>query len=119
MDELTREQRDQLARRLEQLRQELDALLLSTSASSRPVELEQPIGRLSRVDALQQQQMAQANRRSQQQRLQQVEAALLALRRGDYGECRICEEPIGFARLSARPESPLCRACQGEREGER
>ena len=30
--------------------------------------------------------------------------------------CRRCEEPIGFRRLQARPETPLCVACQNQRE---
>ncbi|MCK5912686.1 MAG: TraR/DksA C4-type zinc finger protein, partial [Desulfuromusa sp.] len=33
-----------------------------------------------------------------------------------YGECRMCEEPIGYPRLQVRPESPFCLECQKQAE---
>lgn len=119
MDELTQEQLDELRQDLLLLEKEVRILLDQSAESSRPVELDQPIGRLSRVDALQQQHMAQANRRNHEQRLILVANALQAIDRGSYGECRKCEEPVGYPRLKARPESPFCLGCQGESEGGR
>jgi DnaK suppressor protein len=113
MEELTATQRQQLQQELERLRVELEAMLVATREGVRPVDLEQPIGRLSRLDAMQQQQMAQASRSSLEIRLQQVQAAL---RNDEYGICKECEEPIGFPRLKARPETPFCRSCQGRLE---
>ncbi len=62
MDELTAEQKGQLQNKLLVLKDELELLLKQSSASSQVVALDQPIGRLSRMDALQQQAMAVANR---------------------------------------------------------
>lgn len=98
---------------------ELEDLLAVSGDSSQPVELETPIGRLSRMDAMQQQQMALASREAQQRRLQLLRNALQAMARGDYGYCRVCEEPIGYQRLQARPETPFCLACQSRVEGGR
>ncbi len=98
------------------LREELRALLSLSGEAARPVDLDEPIGRLSRMDAMQQQSMLQANRRAAQLRQQQVEAALQRLREEEYVECLECGEPIGFPRLAARPEAPLCLGCQGLRE---
>ncbi len=116
-EELTDQQTEQLQKKLLQLRDELKALLENTEEGAKPVDLGQPIGRLSRMDALQQQSMAKASRRSHQIRLQQVGAALEAIKKEDFGLCKNCEEPIGMARLSARPETPYCLECQGRREG--
>ena len=116
MDELSSEQQQELLHDLQQLRTELQQLLNDSQASSQPVELDQPIGRLSRMDALQQQAMAKANRAGQQRRLQLIDSALSAIKQERYGECRRCEEPIGYPRLKARPESPFCRDCQGQFE---
>lgn len=118
MQELSSEQLAELRQNLLDLQAELVQLLASSTESSKPVELGQPIGRLSRMDALQQQAMAKANRAGHLRRLQLTEAALQALQRGSYGACRRCEEPIGYSRLKARPESPLCLICQGLLEGE-
>lgn len=116
MEPLSRQQLADLHEALERLQHELRELQDSTAESSRPVDLDQPIGRLSRVDALQQQQMAVASRDAAARRLTQVENALKAIAGGTYGECRLCEEPVGYARLKARPETPFCLNCQADRE---
>ncbi|SDZ75064.1 transcriptional regulator, TraR/DksA family [Desulfuromusa kysingii] len=112
MDELTASEQLQLQQKLLELKAELELLLIESVASSQTVALDQPIGRLSRMDALQQQAMSQANRSGHKQRLILVEAALQAIKSDRYGECRRCEEPIGYARLNVRPESPFCLRCQ-------
>jgi DnaK suppressor protein len=112
VDDLTPEQQTELSENLHALAGDLTQMLESSEESSRPVDLSQPIGRISRIDAIQQQKMAQATRGGHELRLQQVNAALSAIQRDEYGECRRCEEPIGFGRLKARPEAPLCLKCQ-------
>ena len=49
--ELTPGQLRQLQERLLELRSELEQLLASSEEGARPVALDQPIGRLSRMDA--------------------------------------------------------------------
>ena len=98
---------------------ELTQLTEQGSDRTDVVDLDQPIGRLSRMDAMQQQKMAQAQMRRHKLRLQQVKQALSAYDEGEFGECRKCEEPVGYRRLKARPESPFCVECQGEIESRR
>ena len=114
MDELTDEQMMELEARLAALLEELTGLLDSTREGTRPVELDEPIGRLTRMDAIQQQSMSAASRRQTDLRRRQVLQAIDLAKRGEYGLCRRCEDPIGYARLSARPESPYCLGCQDE-----
>jgi DnaK suppressor protein len=114
VDDLTETQVAELRARLSDLRDELTALLESTREGTRPVALDEPIGRLTRMDAIQQQSMSAANRRQADLRRRQVQQALDLAQRGEYGSCRRCEDPIGYARLAARPESPFCLACQDE-----
>ena len=120
MEELTDTQREELAAALRELARELPRALELTEQGTATVELDQQsVGRLSRMDEMQRQAMAKSGRRSLELRLQQVRAALEAIERGTYGECRECEEPIGYARLRARPESGFCLECQGAREEKR
>ena len=114
MDELTTEQYEELRGTLRVLQTELDALVAATREGTRPVELNEPIGRLTRMDAIQQQNVSAAARRNHELRLRQVKQALRLAEQGDYGLCRRCEEPIGYPRLAARPESPYCLHCQDE-----
>lgn len=103
---------------LEAQRQELQALLHSNDRTTKPVELDQQsVGRVSRVDAIQQQQMAIASQDQAGQVLHLVEQALARIRNGEYGYCRHCGETIPFARLQAQPFAALCLDCQAATEG--
>ncbi len=117
MDELTDDQGAEIRDDLRALEAELVELVALSRDATRPVELDQAaMGRVSRIDAIQQQQMATAGRKRHEARLRLVRAALA---NDDYGACRRCEEPIGYGRLKARPESPHCVDCAGVLEGRR
>jgi DnaK suppressor protein len=78
----------------------------------RTVELDQQsVGRLSRMDALQQQAMAkaQAGRRAVMRR--RIAATLRRMDEGEFGYCEVCGEPIPAARLKLDPTLPRCVAC--------
>ncbi|MBI4792936.1 MAG: TraR/DksA family transcriptional regulator, partial [Deltaproteobacteria bacterium] len=69
-----------------------------------PVELDQArVGRLSRMDAMQQQAMAQAAARLSEVERQRIEAALKRIDAGEYGYCVLCDEEIGEGRLRFDP----------------
>ena len=116
-DDLTDEQVRELTASLEALRAELELGVSRTGEGSKPVDLDEPIGRLSRMEAMQQQQMAVANLRNMKIRLDQVRAALGRIGEQEYGLCLECEEPIAYKRLVARPESRFCIRCKSGREG--
>lgn len=116
MEELTANQIEELRAALHELRETLTKLESNLGEDSKPVSLDQPIGRLSRMDAMQVQQMAQANRRTTQRRLEAIKAALQRLATDEFGCCLECDDDIGYARLKARPEAHFCMACQTRRE---
>lgn len=99
----------------ERLVAELEALRAASDASAddrRPVALDQQsVGRLSRMDALQVQAMAQASERRRTERARRLEAAIARIDAGDYGYCVRCDEPIAPARLEADPTLPTCIHC--------
>ena len=117
MEDLKPEEVDELHGELLALNEELQLLVASSESDSRPVDLDQPIGRLSRMDAIAQQKMTQANRRSAQMRIQRIQTALSRMANGEYGDCLVCGELIGFRRLKVQPEAPFCISCQSQREG--
>ena len=108
----TQEELLEQEKELSSLVQELESSLQTSEDAAKTVDLDQPIGRLSRMDAIQQQKMVAAARRNTELRLAQIRGALHALEQGTYGECRRCEEEISKRRLKARPESPFCLGCQ-------
>ena len=98
---------------------EIKTLIGRTAVESKPVDLDLPIGRLSRADAIQMQNMAQLNKRQLEIKLKQVEGALSAADKGSFGSCRNCNGDIHPARLDAQPETPFCIDCQEMFEQER
>lgn len=106
---------------LEAIRKALEteraALVEMSSAAAderRPVELDQQsVGRLSRMDAMQMQAMAQAVEARRQGRLQRIDAALHRLDESDYGFCVDCGEDIPAKRLAIDPIVERCVGCAG------
>ena len=97
---------------LEAERGELDALSSATADERQPVELDQQsVGRLSRMDAMQVQAMAQAVEGRRRQRLAQIEAALKRLDEDEYGYCVECGEEIPSKRLEVDLTVPRCVDC--------
>ena len=88
-------------------------VLSETAKESRaPVGLDQQsVGRLSRMDAIQQQSMELATEDRRQQRLTALDAALLQIKAGDYGCCLKCDDEISAGRLAADPAVSLCIGC--------
>ena len=93
-------------------RDELRRMIDAGEESRRPVELDQArVGRLSRMDALQEQAMAIETARRRTLELRRVEAALARLDDGEYGACIECGEDIEPKRLELDPTVPLCMGC--------
>ncbi|MDX1497252.1 MAG: TraR/DksA family transcriptional regulator [Salinisphaeraceae bacterium] len=105
-------QRQQLRQRTLALIEELTELQGSTAQASETVELDQTRqGRLSRMDALQGQAMAQASYARAVARLHSLQQALERMDTDDYGECLECGEAIPLRRLEIDPSLRLCVSC--------
>ena len=101
-----------LQAQLQQELAELDEIAEDAEAAAATVALDQTrIGRLSRMDAMQGQAMAQATNARRLARATAVRAALLHLQCGDYGLCLECGETIASGRLRVNPAATLCIAC--------
>ena len=76
------------------------------------VELDQQsVGRLSRMDAMQAQAMAQAQERQRKADIVRIEMAERRLAVGDYGFCLECDSEIPDKRLAIDPMAERCVAC--------
>jgi DnaK suppressor protein len=97
--------------RLHALQQELQAETEQAALETSTVEVNGAMGRVSRGDALQVQQMALEMKRRREERLLRVQSALRRLRQGTYGVCVRCKAPIDEARLEAFPDAVCCVRC--------
>ncbi len=103
---------EQFKRQLLEMRSELQDLEETLTEAGKTVELDQSrVGRLSRMDALQGQQMALEAGRRRRQQLLDIESALRLIESGDYGICATCDEDIDVRRLRADPSNTFCINC--------
>lgn len=106
------ENNDQIREKLLALKADLEDLSEISGEARATVELDQQsVGRLSRMDALQGQAMAQASERQRRANIQRIEAALSRLDQGEYGYCVECGEEIGTKRLEVDPAAAFCINC--------
>lgn len=103
-----------MSKALEAERERLREVSAGAAQERKPVELDQQsVGRLSRMDAMQVQAMAQAVEARRQGRLQRIEAALKRIDAGDYGYCVSCDTEIPVKRLEIDPATERCVDCAG------
>ena len=101
-----------IRQRLEQERTELLEMSAAAAEERRPVELDQQsVGRLSRMDAMQVQAMANAVEVRRKGRLKRIDAALKRLDEEDYGYCLDCGEEIPAKRLAVDLTVTHCVDC--------
>ena len=87
----------------------LQAVAASSSEATDTVELDQSrVGRLSRMDALQEQAMSKERERRRLLELKAITAALTRIDNSEYGECVECGDAINPARLEFNPAVAIC-----------
>ena len=96
---------------LEALAEEVKTFLKKSKDASEAVELDTSIGRLSRMEAMQDQQMALELRRRKKRQLARVNNAIRRLDEGTYGLCELCGGSISEERLEAFPDMMTCVNC--------
>jgi len=95
-------------------REELEQLSQNSAEARETVTLDQAsVGRLSRMDAIQQQAMAQATERQRAVEISRIENALKRLDEDEYGFCVQCGEDISVKRLEIDPAATHCIKCAG------
>ncbi len=103
--------------KLLELRAELESIAAIGDESATVVELDQSkVGRLSRMDAMRAQAIAQASVARRGVMLRKISAALQRIDDGEYGYCQTCEEQINPKRLEADPTALLCINCANRSE---
>ena len=109
------------AEQLAELRNDIEAELARlqrsmevTAEALKPVELDQAaVGRLSRMDELQNQAMTRNLAEREAMKLGGLLAALRRMDNGSFGACTECGARIPFARLEVFPETATCLECAG------
>ena len=98
-------------KQLEESLVEIEQYLEKTEESAEAVSPDKSLGRLSRMEAMQDQQLILEARRRKKMQKVAVLSALQRIENGQFGICIFCGKPIAFERLEVAPESSTCVSC--------
>ena len=90
---------------------ELEERILALEKTTKPIAPDKGLGRLTRLDAMQDKSVKEAALRQSRETLSKSKYALSQLYRSDFGKCGICEKEIPFERLLAVPHATICIGC--------
>lgn len=82
---------------------------------TQPVKPENSLGRISRMDAINNKAVLESSLRNKRNKLNKLKVALLKIEDSDFGICHNCKKPIQEGRLMFLPESTKCIRCAGRR----
>lgn len=108
---MTEEQKADLTAKInesiEQTKKEIERL----ESMVQPISPENSLGRISRMDAINNKGVAEVSMRSNKRKLGKLQAALIKIDEPGFGACIRCRRPIATARLMLMPESNTCVRC--------
>ena len=108
---MTTEERLQLKDKIKETIEKTEADIVQLEANTQPIAPENSIGRISRMDAINNKSVAEASLRSARRKLAKLKMALTKIDAPEFGICTRCKRPIPPARLMYMPESTRCVHC--------
>lgn len=100
---------DLIGKKMEQLNAEIEEL----EEITKPIPLDASIGRISRMDAINNKSINEASLRDKKKVYQRLERALERSESKDFGICQKCGKEIPFGRLEYMPHTTRCVQCVG------
>ncbi|MFK7935871.1 MAG: TraR/DksA family transcriptional regulator [Saprospiraceae bacterium] len=112
---MTTEQRAELKVKIAKTIELTKDKIIKLERDTQPISPENSIGRISRMDAINNKSVAEAGLRSAKRKLSNLEKAYIKIDDSGFGNCAACKNPIRPARLMYMPESTRCVRCAGRR----
>jgi len=99
--------KDKILQEIGKTEEKIEGLMDATQ----PISPENSIGRVSRMDAINNKSVAEAALRTSKGKLSKLKVALTKIDAPNFGICVFCKNPIPPARLMFMPESSRCVRC--------
>ena len=104
-------EKGKLKKKIEDLIIKLEEEVSKLEEATKPIGPENAIGRVSRMDAINNKSVTEASLRSSKRKLSSLRVALTKIDGPDFGICARCKRPISQGRLMFMPESTRCIHC--------
>jgi DnaK suppressor protein len=108
---MNKEQKKQIEEKLYNEVEDTKAKINKYKELSQPIAPENSIGRVSRMDAINNKSVVEAALREAEEKLLKLLDIQKKITQKDFGLCIKCKKEIPFGRLIFRPESQLCVYC--------
>lgn len=108
---LSDENRKQIEAEIRKRILETESSIEKLEEQVKPVEPDRSLGRITRMDAIQQKNVAEANLRDAVENLHNLNQALENLGQDGFGICITCRQPIILERVLALPQVKKCVRC--------
>jgi DnaK suppressor protein len=105
------QERQELKNNIEKAIEAQKTLIASLAETSKPVAPDNAIGRLSRMEALNDRAVSEASLNAARHKLSRLETALGKVDQPDFGICVACDKPIPSGRILLMPEATCCVPC--------
>lgn len=108
---MTEDEKKLVINKLQKEKKKVENLIEELKEQTQPIAPDCSIGRVSRMDAINNKSVNEAALRNAEDKLLKIKYTLDGVDDEDFGLCRNCSEPIPLGRLIVMPGSSLCIKC--------
>ena len=108
---MTKEDRAELKTKIIEAIAKVEIEIIEMEKMAQPITPENSIGRVSRMDAINNKSVVEAALRTSRSKLTKLHVALNKIEEENFGYCAMCNQPIQPMRLMFMPESTRCVRC--------
>jgi len=108
---MTSADKKQLKAKISKELTDLEASIKDLKELTKPIAPENSIGRVSRMDAINNKSVNEAALRQAELKMSKLQIAMVKIDLPTYGKCKACAEQIPLPRLMYMPESSHCVKC--------
>jgi DnaK suppressor protein len=108
---MNKEDKQDIKKRILEELKKTEELILDYKESTKPISPENAIGRVSRMDAINNKSVVEAALRKAEEKLNKLKLVLDKVNDADFGLCMRCGNPIPIGRILLMPQSRNCVRC--------
>jgi len=108
---MTQEEKDHVQERILEEIAATEKLVISYRELSKPIAPENAIGRVSRMDAINNKSVNESALKKAELKLKNLKVAITKIEDSDFGICIRCKKPIPIGRILLLPQAISCVNC--------
>ena len=108
---MNKEDKQDIKKRILEELKKTEELILDYKESTKPISPENAIGRVSRMNAINNKSVVEAALRKAEEKLNKLKLVLDKVNDADFGLCMRCGNPIPIGRILLMPQSRKCVRC--------